>query len=136
MNWKPVRQGNIYCAPACGGNCTYSAYQQAERRANQLAKKLGVGWTVRIWENLGWYYKVISPDKMLTIHPNHTAPKTGGYFLSFDVPGVGQIATITGVSLYDCLSELSNTLHQRSRAFEAALSAMKRITSKSNLGRL
>jgi len=127
MNWKPIRRGEIYCASACGGACTRAQYEQARRRGATLAKKLGRGWTVRVWENLGWFYEVISPDKMLTIHPSPGAIGDVIYFLSVDVPGVGQIATVTGTDLFNCLSELSNTLYQKTRIFDAAADSMKRI---------
>jgi hypothetical protein len=28
--WEPIRRGPIYCAPACGGGCTWAAYQLGE----------------------------------------------------------------------------------------------------------
>jgi hypothetical protein len=60
-NWKPQRRGNIYCAPACGGGCTWAAYQAAQSNARKLAKRMGKGWKTRVHENLGWHYNVISP---------------------------------------------------------------------------
>lgn len=66
--WKAVRKGKIYCAPACGHNCTYLDYLQARHRAKEAAKKLGKGWTFEVWENLGWHSKVISPDKYVHIY--------------------------------------------------------------------
>ena len=128
LNWTPIRRGKIYCAPACGGQCTFAAYREAQNRARSLAKKLGKGWTPSVWENIGWFYQVTSPDKMIVIHPRHAC---GGksYFVSFDAPGVGQIATVSGTDLFDCLSELSNTLHQRMRLFETASATMKKFTA-------
>lgn len=57
-NWTPVRNGLIFCSPACGGNCTITAYDQANREANALAARMGKGWKPRVWENLGWHYSV------------------------------------------------------------------------------
>lgn len=64
-DWTPVRQGNIYCSPACGGRgatCTWASYQHAERSAAELAKKLGPEWKPEVWENLGWFWAVQSVD--------------------------------------------------------------------------
>jgi hypothetical protein len=130
QNWAPVRRGKIYCAPACGGDCTFTAYQQAQRRAKALAKKLGMGWTIRVWENLGWYYEVVSPDKVLTIHPTHYAAGSSSYFLSFDIPGVRQLAATSGPDLQDCLDQLSNTLFQSKKQFEFGVAAMKKFIRK------
>lgn len=58
LSWKPRRSGAIYCAPACGGRCTYEAFQRATREANALCKKLGEGWQPTVWENLGWHWCV------------------------------------------------------------------------------
>jgi hypothetical protein len=52
----PVRRGAVYCAPFCGGGCTWAAYQKAVADADALVKKLGDGWKAEVWENLGWYF--------------------------------------------------------------------------------
>jgi hypothetical protein len=56
----PVRQGSIYCAPFCGGRCTWAAYKKAKADAAALVKVLGDGWKPRVHENLGWHF---SADK-------------------------------------------------------------------------
>lgn len=61
LSWKPRRHGAIYCAPACGGKCTWEAYQAAKRNARGLARRMGKGWKTRVHENLGWHFNVISP---------------------------------------------------------------------------
>lgn len=61
LSWKAVRRGAIYCAPACGGRCTWAQYQAAIQNARKLAKRMGKGWKTRVYENLGWHYNVISP---------------------------------------------------------------------------
>ena len=58
LSWKPRLQGPIYCAPACGGNCTKKAYDQAVKDASVLAKLMGKGWAPFVHENLGWHYSV------------------------------------------------------------------------------
>jgi hypothetical protein len=70
-SWKPIRRGNKYCAPACGRGCTFKEYTLARSRAARLAKRLGSGWTTRVWENLGWHYCVIDRLGYLKIYPTH-----------------------------------------------------------------
>lgn len=71
-DWKPRnRAGGIYCAPACGGNCKRSAFELARARGKALAERLGKGWTVRVHENLGWYYNVQSPDGHMRVCVDH-----------------------------------------------------------------
>lgn len=67
--WKPVRRGAIYCSPACGFGCKYAHYVKANERGKALAKKMGKGWTFRVWENGTWYYAVTSPDGRIAVHP-------------------------------------------------------------------
>ena|SRR5580704_13992510 len=61
-DWTPRHlPGGIYCSPACAGArgfCTEAAYNHANKEAEKLAKRLGDGWKVEIWENLGWHYRV------------------------------------------------------------------------------
>ena len=61
-DWTPKRRGPIYCAPACGANCTYAAFRLAQTRAlalsRALADEFGGTWTVKVWENMGWYFRV------------------------------------------------------------------------------
>lgn len=69
-NWIPVLRGEVYCSPACGGNettCTKAKYDQAVKKSNALAKRMGRGWQTKVWENLGWYYKVF--NGILEIYP-------------------------------------------------------------------
>lgn len=57
LSWKPKRRGEIYCSPACGGDCTYAAFQKAKRDAEKLAKIMGRGYKPYVWENMGWHFK-------------------------------------------------------------------------------
>jgi hypothetical protein len=59
LSWKPVRKGQVYCAPACGGGCTWAAHQQAWERARELCDRLGPGWKPHVWENLDWHYQAV-----------------------------------------------------------------------------
>lgn len=55
-DWKARRSGDLYCAPACGGGCTWDEYQSAVKYAKDLVKTLGAGWKADVTENLGWHW--------------------------------------------------------------------------------
>lgn len=57
-DWKPVRNGDVYCSPACGYGCTWAAFTEATRASAKLAKQLGPAWEPRVWDNLGWWWEV------------------------------------------------------------------------------
>lgn len=59
LSWRPVRRGKIYCAPACGVDCTLEDYTAALRNGAKLARALGPGWKPRVWENCGWHFEAI-----------------------------------------------------------------------------
>lgn len=55
---EPVLRGGIYCSPACGCRCTYAAWRLATENGNDLVKRMGSGWELKVWENMGWHYRV------------------------------------------------------------------------------
>jgi len=67
LTWTPRRRGNIYCSPACGRGCTIREFRKARCEARKLAMQLsstdtdvrGGHWTIDVWENLGWHWKVV-----------------------------------------------------------------------------
>ena len=71
-DWTAKRNGAIYCAPACGGNCTWAAYQKAVKDSARLAEECGHGYIGRINENLGWHFGAISPCTRIYVY------KSGG----------------------------------------------------------
>lgn len=75
--WKAVRKGPIYCAPRCGMNCTWKAYQETKAFGKQMATSLGQGWTARVWENLGWHVVAISPCKRVRVGPDRDNNRDG-----------------------------------------------------------
>lgn len=81
----PLRtQRGLFCGKKCGRGCTRTEYNAATKAAYRLARQLGPGWTFHVWENLGWYYNVISPSKRIRI--------SSSGFASYDV-GNRQLAT-------------------------------------------
>ena len=67
LSWDAKRRGGIYCAPACGGGCTWKSYLEAKAKGEALAKKMGAGWTPHVWENSGWHY-CVKKAKVLKLH--------------------------------------------------------------------
>lgn len=65
--WKPVRDGDKYCSPACGMGCTYAEYLATVNNANFAAEMAGKGWKTDIWENLGWHYQIIDKTGHLKV---------------------------------------------------------------------
>lgn len=69
-DWTPVRNGDAYCSPACGGGpvvCSIKRYEHAIDVANKVARDLGEGWKTDVFENLGWHARVVSPCGRLSI---------------------------------------------------------------------
>ena len=56
--WKPIRRGDVYCSPRCGFDCTYAAFERANKEAAALVARLGGEWKPHVWENCGWRYKI------------------------------------------------------------------------------
>lgn len=90
LSWDPVRCGDIYCAPACGGKCTWAAYQEAHKNAKALALMLGEGWAPDVWENLGWHYAAKTTDGLMKVHPSSHLGKILGYTAFFGEGSGGQ----------------------------------------------
>jgi hypothetical protein len=76
-SWKPKRRstagqnGDIYCSPACGGDCTLKDYREKKRISREVAQLLspgGKGWKPVVWENLGWHCKVVSPHGHVEVY--------------------------------------------------------------------
>lgn len=68
--WTPVRYGDAYCSPLCGGGprvCSIQNYERAVDLSNKVAADLGPGWTTRVHENLGWHCSVTSPCRRIRI---------------------------------------------------------------------
>jgi hypothetical protein len=59
LSWTPVREGRTYCSPACGGDCTWLAYKNADFIAAGMVMALGEGWDPQVHENLGWHASAV-----------------------------------------------------------------------------
>jgi hypothetical protein len=66
-----LKPDGTYCAPWCGARCTKKAYDRAVTKSETLARRMGSGWTTRVWENMGWHYSVQSPCRRIRVHPPH-----------------------------------------------------------------
>lgn len=72
------------CASWCGGGCTQEQFDEATSTAWKLAVELGEGWTIRVWENLGWHFSLISPSRTIKVSG---ARSRGGYTALISPPG-------------------------------------------------
>lgn len=88
-DWRAQRRGAIYCAPACGTGCTYAAFLHAQTAARKLCKRLGAGWTPRVWENLGWHYSAVSKCGRLKVHPHDYNRRVESYGAFLGEPNMG-----------------------------------------------
>ena len=83
--WKPIRDGEIYCAPACGRGCTHAEYAKAISESDGYAQHLGAGWKTRVFENLGWHWELISPSGRLTVSPHYREKKLESFTASIQM---------------------------------------------------
>jgi hypothetical protein len=89
VNWKPVRDGDTYCSSACGGRCTWGAYERACAAGAELAAGLGPLFEPRIWENIGWHYAAHTADRCITIH-THAGSNDYTAYVNADGKGGGR----------------------------------------------
>lgn len=93
LSWQAIRNGDRYCAPACGFGCTWQAYEAAVVAAGELVETLGKGWEPRVWENIGWHYAARTPDGRVKVHPaglRQNGSRSYTAFVSTDDSGGGQ----------------------------------------------
>ena len=83
LSWEPMREGDVFCSPACGRGCTSKEYETAVEQGNELAEKMGEGWDVKVWENLGWHSKVANEHCEIHIHCE-------SYWINLELPHIGQ----------------------------------------------
>lgn len=73
-----------YCAKACGHGCTLEDFERARALAIVTAKRMGAGWTWRVWENLGWHCKVFDASGYIAIHPPRSVDERGHFHVMID----------------------------------------------------
>lgn len=103
LSWIPVRRGTIYCAPACGGDCTYAEFLTATKKANALctllSRQTGHPWEPCVWENLGWHYKAVFTRGPLSVYGDidtgYTANLDGRWAQSKKTPLAAVKAVVT-----------------------------------------
>lgn len=95
-----VRRGAFFGSPQCchARLCTLAAYEQAIEEGRRLVAHLGPGWTLRVWENLGWFYaaSLQSGDHFVEVHPRTIGSSTTG---GWKIDGYG--ATFDNRSWHD-----------------------------------
>lgn len=108
LSWKAKRNGDIYCAPACGANCTHAAFLKAHADADALIAKckeaIGGRWKKNVHENLGWHYSVVLVGGNVTIHPPYLAQNPDRYSVSTFGGGSPAQVNVNGFS--DSIKEL------------------------------
>ena len=94
--WTPIRNGKIYCSPACGRGCTWAEHEHAVAEGKKLVGRLkGKGWHAVIHENLGWHYKAVSGP--VSVHCSSSIDRDMFWCLMSDDPEDGS----TGCLLWD-----------------------------------
>jgi hypothetical protein len=126
LSWKPVSNGAIYCAPACGCGCTLAAYRQAHQDARELCKRLGKGWKPRVWENMGWHYCAIGADGYLKVHPNKYSRKVESYtaFLATEPDSDGGKWAESGDTPEEAIANMLKVVIPHAQAMTAMLAAL------------
>ncbi len=70
LSWDPVRDGETYCAPACGRGCRVDEFLAAHQLGLALRRQLGRTWDIEVFENLGWFVTLHSADRRLEVSPS------------------------------------------------------------------
>ncbi len=79
--WTPVRDGELYCSPLCGGGCTYASYEAAVLKAQEMCGQLGEGWKPAVFENMAWHAQVQKGVAQLS----YSGSGNGSYVLTFGI---------------------------------------------------
>src|SRR5882724_6015615 len=71
-DWTPIKRGDMYCSPACGGNCKRSAYDAAVKRAKDAIASMPhpQNWEMRLNENMGWYSSIFCGGMTIICEPH------------------------------------------------------------------
>lgn len=133
--WVPVLRGKVYCSPACGGGCTKAAHNRAWQDAAATVKKLGGGWMIRVWENLGWHFEVYRG--CLKVHPQQrrvykaagrSVVEPGGT-IYFDTPVQQFVARYSGDDPRHAIDEVIAKAEDHIGIIAAAIAEAQRVPS-------
>ena len=86
-DWKVVRKGEIYCAPACGGDCTWAQYTAMKNQAKTMCKELGDGWKPQLNHNLGWFCAIVKGHTTIHCYHYSTGRRSYSAWIEFEVGG-------------------------------------------------
>lgn len=123
LSWTPQRRGLVFCSPACGRGCKIMEYDRALLRGNELAARMGEGWTARVWENLGWHFDVYSPDGLWRVSgDNYGRPS---YFIEFGNSKIGQICVASAGSLEEAVRQIKAEAQDKIAQYEMIVASLK-----------
>ena len=113
--WTPIQDGEVYCSPACGADCTYASYLKALSDSCELCDRLGDGWMPIVWENLGWHYKAVSQSGTIRIYPMN-----GKYaaFASLDETMGGEFVSERFSEPHDALLNVVGLIESKIKSLE------------------
>jgi hypothetical protein len=63
---------------------------EAKKAATNLRRRLGSGWKIRMWENMGWHYSVSTAGGRVSVSPSFLK-NTFFCMISLSLPGGGDI---------------------------------------------
>lgn len=69
--WTPRLNGEIFCSPACGNQCTRADFDLATHGAHTLVGQLGSGWQPHVWENCGWHFEAVKRNATVVVVDGH-----------------------------------------------------------------
>jgi hypothetical protein len=114
--WIPRKGPNgVFCSPSCGFGCKQVAYDRVVREGKNLAEHMGPGWKMKVWDNLGWHYKV--RNGVVDLHPKRQGDcREGTYsiygyqvFFNSDKQFIGDGDT-PELALADALKKVKNSV--------------------------
>jgi hypothetical protein len=130
LSWVPVRNGDIYCSPACGAKCLIDEFLQAQKEAEWLVAELGNSWTPRVWENMGWFYsaKYSQNSLEMEMHPNGEK-----YWCDLRFPGIYQIIADNGSDPQKLVAELIKKATKLRDSFSQAIYGMPLLQNEKRM---
>lgn len=126
LSWTPRRDGEKYCAPACGRGCTWAEHERAVYRASQLCASLGEGWDPQVSENLGWHFCARRPHLRVYEHTYENAVCFTAY-LSRTPDGVGGDWVANGANAHQAVRLVLAEARKESAAILSLLETVENL---------